>query len=184
MVRRVELVAYDPAWPRTFAAMRRRILDACGGIVVDVEHIGSTSVAGLAAKDVVDLMPGLQAFEDGAECVTAMESLGFSYRGEFGIPGRHYFNMDDPATGKRLHNCHMYAIGHDEWTAHLAFRDYLRAHDDWRDRYETVKRELAARHPEDIEAYADAKTEFVKEVVARQFAETGRSDIYHRVRAD
>ena len=182
MTRRVELVPYDTTWPQTFASMRRRILDACGGVVVDVEHIGSTSIPGLAAKDVVDLMPGLRAFEDGTGCVAAMESVGFEYKGEFGIPGRHYFKMDDPVTGKRLHNCHMYAVGHDEWVAHLAFRDYLRAQDDWRDRYETLKRALAVQHPDDVEAYADAKTDFVKEVVARQFAETGSDRVYRRIR--
>jgi GrpB-like predicted nucleotidyltransferase (UPF0157 family) len=111
-----------------------------------------------------------------------MESLGFRYRMEFGIPGRHYFNFDDPETGRRLHNCHMYAIGHDEWVAHLAFRDYLRAHDDWRDRYAALKRDLATKHPDDIEAYAEAKTDFVKEVVALHLAEVGSSHIYRRVR--
>ena len=182
MARRVELVPYDPAWPATFADIRERILAACDGVVVDVEHIGSTSIPGLAAKDVVDLMPGLRSFEDGERCVEAMESLGFEYKGEFGIPGRHYFNFDDPATGRRLHNCHMYAVGHDEWVAHIAFRDYLRAHDDWRDRYDALKRELAVKYPEDVEAYAGAKTDFVKEVVALHLEEVSSDHVYRRVR--
>ncbi|MCA9822532.1 MAG: GrpB family protein [Dehalococcoidia bacterium] len=182
MTRRVELVPYNPDWPRIFTVMRRRILERCDGLVVDVEHIGSTSVPGLAAKDVVDLMPGLRAFDDGAKCVPAMESLGFVYKGEFGIPGRHYFNMDDPETGKRLHNCHMYAIGHDEWIAHLAFRHYLRGHADWRDRYEALKRHLAVRHRDDVEAYAEAKTDFVKQVVALSLAKSGSDHSYRRIR--
>jgi GrpB-like predicted nucleotidyltransferase (UPF0157 family) len=182
MTRRVELVPYNPEWPRMFACIRQRILDACGGLVVDVEHIGSTSVPGLAAKNVVDLMPGLRRFEDGQRSLAAMESLGFVSKGEYGIPGRHLFTMDEPESGRRLHNCHMYEVGHDEWIAHLAFRDYLRTHDDARDRYEALKRDLAARHPDDVEAYAEAKTEFVKEVVALHLNEIGSDHVYQRVR--
>lgn len=182
MVRRVVLVPYDEAWPARFEAAREAILAACNGLVKEVEHVGSTAVPGLAAKDVVDLMPMLTNFADGERCVAPMAELGFVYRGEYGIPGRHFFVKDDPATGERLHNVHMYQEGHDEWVAHLAFRDYLRAHDDWRDRYERLKRDLAAKYPDDVEAYAEAKTDFVKEAVALRLAEVGSDHVYQRVR--
>lgn len=182
MTRRVVLVTYDPEWPARFEAARAAILEACRGVVKEVEHIGSTAVPGLAAKAIIDMMPGLERFEDGERCVAPLEGLGYEYRGEYGIPGRHYFVRDDPETGKRLEHLHMYAIGHDEWIAHLALRDYLRAHDDWRDRYEALKRDLAAKYPTDVEAYAEAKTEFVKRVVELHAAESGSGHIYRRVR--
>lgn len=172
----------NPAWPARFHALRDEILTACGGLLIAIEHIGSTSIPGLAAKPVIDIMPGIRTFEDGARCAAPLQALGYDYRGEFGIPGRHFFRKDDPATGERIANVHMYAVGHDEWIAHLAFRDYLRAHPEWRDRYEALKQGLAARYAGDIEAYAEAKTEFVKEVVARQHAETGSGHVYRRVR--
>lgn len=182
MPRPVVLVPYNPAWPARFEAARTAILEACADLVLRVEHIGSTSIPGLEAKEIIDVMPGLERFEDGERCIERMNTIGYEYRGEFGIPGRHYWVKDDPETGVRLQNVHMYAIGHDEWVAHLAFRDYLRAHDDWRDRYAALKRELAARHADDVEAYAGAKTAFVKEVVARHAAATGSDRVYRRVR--
>lgn len=182
MTQRVVLVPYNPKWPARFEAAKAAILEACAGIVKTVEHIGSTSIPGLAAKDIIDMMPGLERFEDGQRCVAGLEGLGYEYRGEFGIPGRHYFVRNDRETGERLEHLHMYAIGHDEWTAHLALRDYLRAHDEWRDRYEALKRELAAKYPTDVETYAEAKTEFVKQVVALHAAESGSGHTYRRVR--
>ena len=178
----VVLVPYNPEWPARFEAAKAAILGACAGIVTRIEHIGSTSVPGMEAKDIVDVMPGLEHFVDGPRCIEPLTAIGYRYRGELGIPGRHYWTKDDPETGVRLENVHMYAIGHDEWTAHLAFRDYLRAHDEWRDRYAALKRDLAATHRDDVEAYAEAKTVFVADAVARHAAESGSGHVYRRVR--
>jgi GrpB-like predicted nucleotidyltransferase (UPF0157 family) len=181
--RPVVLADYDPAWPRTFEVLRDEIAAACGDLIVRIEHIGSTSVPGLAAKPVIDVMPGLRRFEAGDRCAALLAPLNYRYKGDGGIPGRHYFQKDwDSATGERIANVHMYEVGHDEWIAHLAFRDLLREHDEWRLRYEALKRELATRHPNDMEAYAEAKTAFVKEAVAQRLAEIGGGYVYRRVR--
>lgn len=176
------LVPPDPAWPNRFARLCDEIAGACHGVVIAVEHIGSTSIPGLGAKPIIDVMPGLRAFDHGERTVAPLEALGYEYRGEFGIPGRHYFRKDDPETGERITNVHMYEVGHDEWLAHLALRDYLRLHDDWRERYWKLKQELARQYPEDVEAYAEAKTAFVKEVVALRLAELGSDYEYRRAR--
>ncbi len=183
MARPVLLVPYDTSWPTKFAGLRDEIAGACGDLLAGVEHIGSTSVPGLEAKPVIDIMPVLHRFEDGPRCAPLLSALGYEYRGEFGIPGRHYFVKDrDALTGERTANVHMYEMGHDEYVAHLAFRDFLRAHGDWRDRYAALKRNLAKKFPDDVEAYAEAKTAFVKEVVERSLAEAGSGHVYHRVR--
>jgi GrpB-like predicted nucleotidyltransferase (UPF0157 family) len=180
--RRVSLAPYDESWPQLFAGLRDEIAGACGDLLAGVEHIGSTSVPGLAAKPVIDVMPGLHRFDDGPRAAELLAPLGYVYRAGFGIPGRHYFQKDDPASGERIANVHMYEVGHDEWIAHLAFRDYLRRHGAWRDRYLALKQDLAARYPFDVEAYAEAKTAFVKEVVALSLGESGSSHVYQRVR--
>jgi GrpB-like predicted nucleotidyltransferase (UPF0157 family) len=180
--RPVVLDAYDPEWPHTFAGLRDEIAGACGDLIAVVEHVGSTAVPGLGAKPIIDVMPGLHHFEDGQRAAELLAPFGYEYRGEFGIPGRHYFVKDDRATGERIANVHMYAVGHDEWVAHLAFRDYLRRHDRWRDRYFALKQALAARYPNDVEAYAEAKTAFVKDAVVLSLAESGSSHVYQRVR--
>ena len=96
--------------------------------------------------------------------------------------GRHFFLKDDAVSGERVANVHMFEATHDDAIAHLAFRDYLRAHPHWRDSYETLKRDLAARFPNDVEAYAEAKTDFVRQVVALSLAESGSKHVYRRVR--
>ena len=161
------LVAADLRWPDRFAAAASALLGAAGtsGLAA-VEHIGSTAVPGLAAKPVLDLMPGYVREEDVPGIVTAITGLGYTYRGALGIPDRHYFNRvieDDDAVWK--HNVHMYRVGHPEWIRHLAFRDALRRSATTRDAYAELKHRLAEEFPTDIEAYADGKTDFVDAVI-------------------
>ena len=161
------LVPYDPIWPHRFEEAARAISSACGKRIVAVEHIGSTAVPGLAAKPVLDVMPGLRADEDGGRMVEPMAALGYEYRGEFGIPGRHYFTRpieDDSHVVK--HHVHAYPIGHPEWVRHLAFRDALRRDPLVATEYAQLKHALAARHHDDVEAYAAAKTAFIDRIVA------------------
>jgi GrpB-like predicted nucleotidyltransferase (UPF0157 family) len=113
-------------------------------------------------------MPGVAAFEDGFKLIPAMESLGYQSRGEMGIPGRHYFTKlveDDDHVWK--HNVHAYAVGHIEWARHLVFRDALHDSDELRDEYAALKHQLAAEHPDDVDQYAYAKSEFVERVIAQ-----------------
>jgi GrpB-like predicted nucleotidyltransferase (UPF0157 family) len=162
----VSIRDYDPAWPPRFEAARSAITAAVGERLVGIEHIGSTSVPGLAAKPIIDVMPGLRRFEDGHACVAALEALGYVYRGEYGIPGRHYF-VSSNSQGRRDQHVHMLVVGSDPWTRHLLFRDYLRAHPAAALEYAALKRALAARHRWDMDAYADSKSGFVEDILAR-----------------
>jgi GrpB-like predicted nucleotidyltransferase (UPF0157 family) len=80
----VVIVDYDPRWPELFEAEKARILEACGEWLATVEHIGSTSVPGLAAKPIIDIMPGLRRLEEGRHCIEPMQKLGYQYLGEYG----------------------------------------------------------------------------------------------------
>ena len=156
----IVLAPYDPVWPSQFAAARKEILSACNGLVTEVHHVGSTAIPGLAAKPVIDLMPIVRRREDGFACVTAMQALGYTHRGEHGIEGRHYFVRGTP----RSHHAHLFAAGHPEVKRHLLFRDYLRAHADEGAAYERLKRNLAAKFGDDRQAYAAAKTPFCERI--------------------
>ncbi len=172
----VEIVEHAPGWAGIAARLLSAIQSACAGVLLRVEHIGSTSVSGLAAKPVIDLMPVLAAFEDGARCVGPMEALGYDYRGEYGIPGRHYFSGWDAETGLRVH-VHMLVEGSEPWRNHLLFRDFLRAHPSEAAAYAQVKRATAERHRNDREAYTDGKAWWVEGALERArawAAETGR----------
>jgi len=129
-----------------------------------VHHIGSTSVPGLLAKPIIDLMPGLRSFEAGLEIVEAMSALGFEARAEFGIPRRHYFDREDV-------HVHAFVPGEGQWQAHLDFRDYLRAHEDARTEYAALKRDLQQRFRFEREQYADAKSDFVASILRRARSE-------------
>ncbi|RWR13110.1 GrpB family protein [Paenirhodobacter populi] len=152
----IVLLPYDNRWPALFEEERTRLRAACGALLPDLHHIGSTSIPGLAAKPVIDILAVLERHEDGLSCVGPMRMLGYEYRGANGINGRHYFSKGAPHT----HHVHMLAAGHPEIARHLGFRDYLRAHPDEARAYEALKRDLAARFRTDRRAYAAAKDAF------------------------
>jgi GrpB-like predicted nucleotidyltransferase (UPF0157 family) len=154
----VRLVPYDPDWPRRFEEHAHRIRSALGDVAVGVEHMGSTSVPGLAAKDVIDIQIQVRSFEPMAAYRAPLEAAGYVYRPD-DDPEHRFFKMD--VDGRRAVNIHVVEAGGWWGRRDLAFRDYLRAHPDEAARYEAVKRELAERHPDDVQEYANAKTEYI-----------------------
>ncbi len=158
----VEVVAYDERWPQLFTAAERELRSALAPWLVDIEHIGSTAVPGLAAKPVIDIQVGVRSLEDSPHIVAAMESLGYEYVPELEdeLPERRYFRRW--SGGRRTHQVHLVERSNtDWWERHLSFRDWLRTHDDDRDRYAALKRELAAAYRQDRGAYTGAKADFV-----------------------
>ncbi len=172
MMRQVVVTAYDPAWPVLFAAEGARLRGLLGDLVVDVHHVGSTSVPGLAAKPVIDIMPIVRDIREVERYITGMAELGYAPRGEYGLPGRRYFAKD--TAGVRSHHVHMYELDNLEVTRHLAFRDYLRAHPAVARQYGDLKLELARAHPTAIDAYMDGKDGFIKAVEAEAVRWYGR----------
>jgi len=168
MLRVVEVVPYDPQWPARFATEAAAVQAALGDTVIRVEHVGSTSVPGLAAKPILDMMPLVHDVRDVSKCITAMAAIGYIPRGEFGLPGRRYF-VKGPAHARLVH-CHIYAADHPEVERHLAFRDYLRTHPDALAAYAALKLALAQQHPTDIVAYMDGKDGLIKQIEAAALA--------------
>ena len=167
----IEIAAYDPAWPGAYERERAAILEALGDLVFAIEHVGSTSVPGLGAKPIIDIMIGLRKLADHARCVAPLRSLGYEHKGEFGIPGRHYFRK--PVRGPRRHQLHMVEHGRDFWVRHLLFRDYLRLHPDEASAYQRLKVGLAARFGTDVEGYTEAKREFIQSALVKARAGQG-----------
>lgn len=157
--REVILEEYNPAWSDLAAAWIARIREAGGDAIIEVHHIGSTSVPGMLAKPIIDLMPGLRWFEAGKTIVEAMTALGFDARGEFGIPRRHYFHREDV-------HVHAYAVGEGQWQDQLDFRDYLRVDEAVRAEYAALKRELQQQYRFDPQEFSNQKSAFVAQVLA------------------
>lgn len=163
---RVVVVAYDPAWPAAFEAIRARIAPALAGIAGSIEHVGSTSAPGLAAKPIIDIdvaVPDSAAAV--AAAVAALATLGYEHRGDLGIAGREAFTA--PAGGVFAHHLYVCREGSLALRNHLALRDYLRAHPADATEYGSLKQGLAARYPDDINAYVAGKAPFVLGVLER-----------------
>ncbi len=162
----VIVAEYDPRWPEQFAEEAARLQQAMGDPMVAVEHVGSTSVPGLSAKPVIDILVGVRALAEGEQAVPALEALGYECRGENGIPGRLFFRKG-LVQYRRTHHLHMVETGHEQWASMLSFRDYLRAHPDEVRRYEALKHDLARQFRDDRRAYTDGKAEFVQAVLEK-----------------
>lgn len=160
----VEVVPYDPAWPARFEAEAAPIRAALGSTLIGIEHVGSTSVPGLAAKPIIDMIPLVRDTRELDGKIGAMAAIGYTPRGEFGLPGRRYFRKGSAYA--RVVHAHAYQIDHPEVERHLAFRDYLRTHAEARAAYAELKIELAQRHPTDIVAYMDGKDGLIKRLEA------------------
>ena len=136
---------YNSRWPEEFALEAERIRAILGDALIDVHHIGSTSVPGLAAKPVIDLIPVVKSIQQIDDLTPAMSAAGYKAWGDYGIPGRRLFTKDDREL--RTHNLHCFAQDDLEIERHLAFCAYLRAHQKVCDEYAALKREVYARHP-------------------------------------
>ncbi len=167
----IEIVDYDPRWPSLYDEERARILGAIGPWLVDIQHVGSTAVPGLAAKPIIDIMPGVARLEDAHHCIEPLRALGYEYHPEFEVelPERRYFNKPpgESFRGHRTHHLHMVKSGSDFWQRHLLFRDYLRAHTEAASEYARLKRQLAARFGTDREGYTEAKSDFIRSIEER-----------------
>jgi GrpB-like predicted nucleotidyltransferase (UPF0157 family) len=159
----VLVLPYDVRWPELFRLERDRLAGIFGERAAGIEHVGSTAVPGLAAKGIVDILLGLRPLELRRENLDAMTRLGYVYRGQLGIPGRHFFQKGAPPT----HHVHAVEHGSVEWLKHMHFRDHLRAHPEDAQGYAKLKRDLAARYPDDRDAYTEGKSPFVAAVLRR-----------------
>jgi GrpB-like predicted nucleotidyltransferase (UPF0157 family) len=162
----VLVVKYDARWPAEFERAAEELRGAMREALTNIHHIGSTSVPGLQAKPVIDMLATVRDLDAADRCRSRMQALGYEAMGEFGIAGRRYFRRND-ARGVRTHQLHAFEAGSPHVERHLAFRDYLRGHADIAARYAALKQALAERFHKNIEGYMDGKDEFIKEVEAR-----------------
>lgn len=168
---RIQMVPYNPKWQQEFAREAAQLTNTLGENVVTVHHIGSTAIPGIYAKPVLDMLLVVRNHAELDKKQAQMEALEYEACGELGIPGRRFFRRDN-ADGDRTHQIHAFETGSPQIARHLAFRDYMIAHPETAQGYSDLKRELAAKHPSDIEAYMDGKDEFIQEIDRRAAAQT------------
>jgi GrpB-like predicted nucleotidyltransferase (UPF0157 family) len=148
------------------AAVHAERLRVLGAVLLAVHHIGSTSVPGLAAKPIIDLMPLVTDLADLERERGRVEALGYHWHGELGISGRRYCALSDQS-GVRMVQLHFFKADSPHASRHIAFRDYLRAHPDEAGAYQDKKRRARDLHPDDSHAYAGEKAGWIRVTEAK-----------------
>jgi GrpB-like predicted nucleotidyltransferase (UPF0157 family) len=159
----IQIMVYDPLWPEVFRRETDRIVILLGCQALQIEHIGSTSVQGLAAKPIIDILLVVADSSDEPVYVPILERSGYSLR--IREPNWYEHRMfKGPAADINLH---VFSSGCPEINRILNFRDWLRSNAADRELYERTKRDLAEKEWSDVEGYADAKTTVIEEILAR-----------------
>lgn len=159
----IYLAPYDPAWPFLFTRLAKKIHEALGDSVLLLEHVGSTSVPGLSAKPIIDMVLAVADSSDELAYVKPLEEKGYTLRLREPDWYQHRLLRPQDVEG----NLHVFSDGCEEIEQMLLFRDWLRDHPEDRLRYEETKRKLAARTWKYTQNYADAKGEIVQEILAQ-----------------
>jgi GrpB-like predicted nucleotidyltransferase (UPF0157 family) len=170
--RKIEIAVYDPDWPKKFETHARIIADALCDSALRIEHIGSTSVPGLSAKPIIDILVVVRDSADESAYLPQLEAAGYRLRVREPDWNEHRMLR----TPEQDVHIHIYSTNCPEIERNLTFRDRLRRNTEDRRRYEQLKRELAAKEWADMNAYAQAKTDVIESIIeaARAAGEISR----------
>jgi len=159
MAHEIVIDEYDPAWPGEFVRLRDRAQDALGEVAIGIEHVGSTAVPGLPAKDLIDMVVVIEWEDDLPEAISRLEAIGYEARGSLGVEGREAFWWPE---GEKRHHLYVSPKTSAELQAQVAFRDLLLSDPALAQDYVELKRELAERFRDDRSGYTEGKTEFIE----------------------
>jgi len=163
----VNLVQYSPEWQKSFEEEKSILQSTLGQIIKDIQHIGSTAIPNLMAKPIIDIGIAIENIQDVQKCVEPLKNLGYEYKGEFNLPGRHFFIKGNP----RTHHIHIVEQQSNHWKIWILFRDYLRNHEEIAKEYESLKIELAKKYKHNRQAYIKEKAPFIEKVVKMALSE-------------
>jgi GrpB-like predicted nucleotidyltransferase (UPF0157 family) len=160
----VMIVNYDPQWPVRYEEERERIVAAIGNNIDNIQHIGSTAIAGLSAKPIIDILVIVPSPVQVELSMEPLEKLGYAYMGD-DIPGRHIFIKREQG----LRSFHLHMSKADQYTSMqaLVFRDFLQQHPRDAQEYGELKQMLAEQYGTDREGYTDGKTTFIEAMLVK-----------------
>jgi GrpB-like predicted nucleotidyltransferase (UPF0157 family) len=155
---------YSDIWPTLFESERTALVEVLNDPSILIEHIGSTSVKGLAAKPVIDIIVGLPDFKIAENYIKPITDLNYEYISQFEdiMPYRRFFIKESSRI--RTHHIHMVQTDSEFWVRHLDFRDYLRANENSRNEYQDLKKKLSEKEWNNGNEYAAAKSDFISSI--------------------
>ena len=161
----IEIHPYTQKWPQEFSEIGKKMRDALGPIALRIDHIGSTSIPGLAAKPIIDIQISVDSLEPVEPFLKPLKKLGYCWRkGKKYEKTKRYFRETQ---GMRRTHVHVRKLGSWHQQFPLLFRDYMRVHKPDCDKYEFVKKELAQQYRNEREKYTDSKNDIFWEIIAR-----------------
>jgi GrpB-like predicted nucleotidyltransferase (UPF0157 family) len=158
----VRLSDHNSLWADLYREEEERIKAAIGHLIIDLQHIGSTSIPGIKAKPILDMLAGVAQLKKAAQCKSPLEAIGYDYIALAGIANDYVFGKGVP----RTHYLHVVKFGGAKWANHLYFRDRLRNDPELAQAYEKLKEELSQNFSNSHAKYHDAKSKFINDVVA------------------
>lgn len=161
----VNLSEYSPDWEKQFEYEEKRILDVVGDKVIGIEHIGSTSIKGLEAKPIIDIIVGIQNLDEVPNFISPLNDIGYEYVPKLELIDRRFFRKG--LWGQGTCHLHICEFNNSEWIEKLLFRDYLRLHPQAAAEYATLKRELAHKYQFDRPTYTKKKEPFIKTIIEK-----------------
>jgi len=159
----VRLSRHNPEWEKIYLKERDLLLSAIGSSIIDIQHVGSTSIKGLKAKPIIDIAVAVESLQQGFELIEQLKSIGYIYKGDAGVSGRHFFSKGN--TKSKTHYLHVCELNNDVWLHLILFRDYLRANKKIMKEYEQLKQELAVTFSDNREAYLLGKRKYIDDIV-------------------
>ena len=161
----VRICPYSNEWASLYKKEELNLKSIIGNLIISINHVGSTSIEGCDAKPIIDILIGLKTFDDGYKVRDLLDTNVYEYKGECGIPGRHFIKKNYGEL--TLYHIHAFENSNKEIERHLLFRDYLRNNKNYVVEYCKIKKRLGEKYPTNREAYTDGKAEFINMVIEK-----------------
>ncbi|NMA94443.1 MAG: GrpB family protein [Clostridiales bacterium] len=161
----VKIEEYNSEWKRDFRIEKILLKEHLRGYNVDIQHVGSTSIEGCWAKPIIDIAIGVESLEYGGELIPMLCNIGYIYRGNAGLPGRHFFKRNEGELS--THYIHIVPIGGRLWNNLILFRDYLNTHHQFIVEYSKLKRALEKDCLKNRQEYTMKKSPFIESILKR-----------------
>jgi len=166
---KVEIIDYQKDWSYEYNIEKEILLGLIGEYILDIQHIGSTSILNCSAKPIIDIAIAIKRLNEVDDIIRKLVTNSYEYHGDAGIPGRHFFTKGKRE--QRTHYIHIEEINGKLWNNHILFRNYLNQNKEYISEYIELKKMLAKKYPEDREKYTESKNEFIENIINRAIME-------------